>query len=157
MHSHMQVVNTQHVRVPVDRIFAIASAVEDWPRYLSHYRWVRYLKRFSEVNGIVGMSANRPFGSIDWPTWWQSYMWVNENPLTIRFRHIAGITTGMEVEWSFTSTPSGTLVRILHCWDGPAWPIVGGFAANRIIGPLFIHDIAARTLAGLSQVVERST
>ena len=27
----------------IDRIFALASAVEDWPRWLPHYRWVHVL------------------------------------------------------------------------------------------------------------------
>ncbi len=153
--SRMQTINTQFIHAPVNTVFAIARAVEDWPQYLPHYRWVRYLTKSSGLNGVVGMSANRPFGSVNWPTWWQSNMWVNNDTPAIRFRHIAGITTGMEVEWSFTPTPLGTVVRILHCWEGPGWPIVGGVAAVGIIGPVFVHDIASRTLAGLAHVCEQ--
>jgi hypothetical protein len=40
-------------------------------------------------------------------------------------------------------------------WDGPRWPLVGGVAATQVIGPLFVHGIASRTLAGLAAVAER--
>jgi hypothetical protein len=73
----------------------------------------------------------------------------------IRFHHVEGITTGMEVEWSFTEVDGGTLVRILHVWDGPPWPVIGNFSATAVIGPVFIHGIASRTLAGLARVAER--
>jgi hypothetical protein len=77
---------------------------------------------------------------------------------SIRFRHVGGITTGMDVEWTFV--PLGereTLVRIVHVWNGPAWPLMGLFAARRVIGPVFVHGIASRTLAGLGGAAERMT
>ena len=43
----------------------------------------------------------------------------------------------------------------MHDWAGPAWPLVGALAADLVIGPIFIHGIAARTLAGIKQAVER--
>ena len=101
------------------------------------------------------MSADRPFGPFGWPTWWLSEMAIDEGAPAIRFRHIEGITSGMEVEWSFTPADGGTLVRILHVWDGPAWPLIGNFSATTVIGPVFIHGIASRTLAGLARVAER--
>ena len=52
-------------------------------------------------------------------------------------------------------TPSGTHVRILHMWDGPGVPMVGGAAATLVIGPVFVHGIASRTLAGLAAHAER--
>jgi hypothetical protein len=73
----------------------------------------------------------------------------------IRFRHVEGITTGMEVEWSFVPVSGGTRVRIVHVWNGPPWPLVGGVAATSVIGPVFVHGIASRTLEGLAKVAER--
>jgi hypothetical protein len=84
-------------------------------------------------------------------------MSVNRPDLSIRFRHVGGITTGMDVEWTFTPTPRGTHVRILHVWDGPRIPVVGMWAAMYVIGPVFVHGIASRTLAGLAAVAERTT
>jgi coenzyme Q-binding protein COQ10 len=49
----------------------------------------------------------------------------------------------------------GTHVRIVHVWDGPAWPAVGSPAATLVIGPVFVHGIASRTLAGLAAHAER--
>ena len=69
----------------------------------------------------------------------------------VRFRHVGGITAGMDVAWTFASVAgAGTRVRIVHVWDGPHWPLVGGFAATGVIGPVFVHGIASRTLAGLA-------
>ena len=73
----------------------------------------------------------------------------------VRFRHIGGITTRMDVEWTFAPTAGGTLVRIVHVWDGPRWPVIGRFAATAVIGPVFVHGIASRTLAGLGREAER--
>jgi hypothetical protein len=63
----------------------------------------------------------------------------------------------MEVEWTFIPRPGGTHVRILHVWDGPRVPVVGSWAAMYVIGPIFVHGIASRTLAGLADVAQRET
>jgi hypothetical protein len=62
----------------------------------------------------------------------------------------------MEVEWEFHPASEGTRVRIVHAWDGPRWPLVGILAATTVIGPVFVHGIASRTLAGLAKVAERT-
>jgi hypothetical protein len=133
--------------------------VERWPEHLPHSRHVRFRSRATDGGGLVEMSANRPFGPLNWPTWWLSEMAVDSNARTpvIRFRHVQGITTGMDVEWSFQPSEAGTRVRILHVWDGPDWPLVRVVAATVVIGPVFVHGIAARTLAGLAAVAERGT
>ncbi|CAN5714791.1 hypothetical protein BH23GEM1_BH23GEM1_07820 [soil metagenome] len=46
-------------------------------------------------------------------------------------------------------------MRIVHAWDGPRWPLIGVYAAQVVIGPVFVHGIASRTLAGLARVAER--
>ncbi len=152
----MTTLDEQLVRAPMDRIFTIARDVEHWPAYLPHYRFVRFRERTSDGGGIVEMAANRPFGALAWPTWWLSEMSVDEQAPAVRFRHIGGITTGMDVEWTFErAADGGTHVRILHVWDGPRWPLIGVFAATTVIGPVFVHGIASRTLAGLAAVAER--
>ncbi|MGI8546548.1 MAG: SRPBCC family protein [Gemmatimonadaceae bacterium] len=150
----MRTLDDRIVLAPVETIFALARDVTAWPRYLPHYRFVRYDEREPDGSGIVEMSANRPFGAVDWPTRWLSTMQVHPRVPTIRFRHIGGITTGMDVEWSFQPVPEGTHVRILHVWNGPRWPLVGDLAARSVIGPVFVHGIASRTLAGLARIAE---
>jgi hypothetical protein len=162
----MEIVDERLVRAPIEVIFDIASRVEQWPAYLQHYRYVRFRDRRSDGGGIVEMSANRPFdlpGQVDspvklnWPTWWLSEMSVVRSAPAIRFRHIGGVTKGMEVEWTFTPAPGGTHVRIVHVWDGPPIPLLGVWAAVYVIGPIFVHGIASRTLAGLAGVAERES
>lgn len=156
----MTVIDEQLVRAPLERIFAIAADVKRWAVHLSHYRYVSILERDPAGGGLVEMAANRPFGIVDWRTWWVSEMEVRPpdgaTPPAIRFRHVRGITTGMEVEWSFAPAPGGTHVRIVHLWNGPQWPLIGAFAATAVIGPIFIHGIASRTLAGLAHAADAS-
>lgn len=150
----MRVLDELEVRAPVDRMFALARDVSTWPEHLPHYRFVRFNRQDGDGGGVVEMSANRPFGPIDWRTWWRSDMQVIERAPAVRFRHVDGITTGMDVEWSFEATETGTHVRVLHVWNGPQWPLIGTFAATTVIGPVFVHGIASRTLAGLARVAE---
>lgn len=155
----MQTTDERIVHAPPSMIFDIARKVELWPGYLPHYRWVRFRERTSEGGGLVEMSAWRPVGSLPagWPTWWLSEMSVDSTRPAIRFRHVGGVTKGMEVEWSFLPQSDGTLVRIVHAWNGPRWPLIGVFAATAVIGPLFIRVIAQRTLMGLAKVAEGAT
>ena len=80
----------------------------------------------------------------------------NERP-AIRFRHLEGITHRMDVGWTFVPESGGTRVRIVHAWNGPGWPVIGVVAATTVIGPVFVHGIASRTLAGLAKVAERAS
>ena len=162
----METVDELFVRAPVKRLFELASKVEKWPSHLPHYRYVRFRERRADGGGLLEMSAYRPFHLLDrwngvlcinWPTWWLSEMSVESEKPAIRFRHVGGITKGMDVEWTFAPTPGGTHVRIVHLWDGPGIPAVGKWAAMFLIGPVFVHGIASRTLAGLAAVAERET
>lgn len=151
----METADERIVKAPWRVIFGLAKNVEDWPVHLRHYRYVRFRERASDGGGLVEMSADRPFGPVGWPTWWLSEMSVDEGAPAIRFRHIEGITKGMDVEWSFRAAEGGTHVKIVHAWDGPPLPFLGIPAANLVIGPVFIHGIASRTLAGLAAAAER--
>jgi ribosome-associated toxin RatA of RatAB toxin-antitoxin module len=154
----MRTVDSAFVHAPPRLMFDVAREVEEWPAHLRHYRFVHFRGRAADGGGIVEMSANRPFGPLNWPTWWLSEMQVVDAkgmPPAIRFRHIGGITKGMDVEWRFESRDGGTQVELVHAWDGPRWPLIGVFAATAIIGPVFVHGIATRTLAGLARVAER--
>jgi len=49
---------------------------------------------------------------------------------------------------------AGVDVEIVHTWKGPTWPLIGKLAAELVIGPVFIHGIASRTLAGIKKAAE---
>jgi uncharacterized membrane protein len=144
------------IRAPIDRVFHLAADVERWPRILSHYRWVRFLDRRND-GGTVEMAASRPFGVFRYPTWWVSEMIADRRAQEIRYRHIRGITRRMDVVWHLMEEPGGVAVTIVHAWGGPAWPLIGPLAARLVIGPLFIHGIASRTLAGIKREAERES
>src|SRR4051794_23651566 len=150
----MRTVDRLLMRAPVDRVFRAAMDVEQWPVVLGHYRWVRMLER-RRSGGVVEMAAWRPFGPLRYPTWWVSEMWIDAVEGAVRYRHVRGITTGMDVVWRLEPVERGTDVTIVHNWSGPEWPLVGAAAASLVIGPVFIHGIASRTLAGIARHVER--
>ena len=153
----MRTVDRITIHAPLANVTRLATDVERWPEILPHYRWVRMLERRAD-GGKVEMAAWRPFGPapLRYPTWWVSEMWIEpdgERPV-IRYRHVAGITAGMDVRWLIAANGGGVTVEIVHEWTGPAWPLVGRLAANLVIGPVFIHGIASRTLAGIRRRAE---
>lgn len=150
----MRTLDHRTIRASPAAVHAVASDVESWPSLLSHYRRVRVLERRRDGSSIVEMAAVRPFGIVRWPVWWVSEMRSDTEAQTVAYRHIRGITRGMDVEWRVVQGQDGSDVTIEHRWPGPRWPVIGGPAAELVIGPLFIHGIAARTLAGLAAVVE---
>ena len=150
----MRTVDRLRIQAPIERVFRWARDVEQWPAILPHYRWVRVLERRAPQT-LVEMAAWRPFGRLNYPTWWVSEMRVDQAAAAIHYRHVRGITTGMDVVWRLQPTTNGTDVTIVHEWDGPRWPLVGRLAANWVIGPVFIHGIASRTLAGIKRQVEQ--
>jgi hypothetical protein len=156
--ARMVTVDKATVACDVETMFALARDVERWPSLLPHYRDVHFLLRTTDGGGVVQMSAWRPFGVFDWPTWWRSEMQVFAGDAGaapwIRYRHMAGVTRRMQVLWSFRAVDGGTAVTLLHMWNGPRWPLIGHVVAREIIGPVFVHGIASRTLAGLARVAE---
>lgn len=146
--------NEIFIRAPLEACLAAASDVERWPEILPHYRWVTFQRKDGPGAGRVEMAAWRKFGSLGYPVWWVSEMQTDRKAGIVRYHHVDGITTGMDVEWLFEETDAGTRVVIVHDWSGPRWPVIGGLAARRVIGPQFIHVVADRTLAGVRASVE---
>ena len=139
--------------------FRAAADVEKWPLILPHYRWVTFHTKADFGTGQVEMAARRQFGPLPYPVWWVSRMRLDRTGMRVLYHHVDGITRGMDVEWSFHEVDADTTrIRIVHEWsEGPAWPLPR-FArraiADRIIGPIFIHHVAGRTLAGIRRHVE---
>lgn len=147
------------IRAPLDAVFSLARDIERWPEILPHYRHVRVLERRPDgAIARVEMAAWRPFGPapLRYPARWVSEMAVEPAAFTIRYRHLGGLTRGMEVRWTMheANGRDGVMVEIVHDWAGPPWPLVGSFAARAVIGPVFVHGIAARTLRGLRRRAE---
>ena len=155
----MKTVDEIVMRASPARCFQFGAEVERWPEWLPHYRWVRFQRKDGFGTGRVEMAARRRFGPLPWPVWWVSEMTVDERRPAVLYHHVDGITTGMDVVWSFEDRGDGTtLVRIVHEWaDGPRWPFpraLRRLVADTVIGPVFISAVASRTLAGIRRAVE---
>lgn len=152
----MLTIDEQICRASPDIAFQVAADVESWPDILSHYRWVRFLSKDSFAQGVVEMAAWRHFGPLGYPTWWVSEMEHDAAERVVRYRHVRGVTSGMDVVWRVSAAPDGcSHLSIVHEWTGPGWPVIGRFAAERIIGPRFVSHIAGLTLAGVAAEAER--
>ena len=145
----METTNEITIRAPAETVFELAAATERWPEILPHYRWVRRL-RGDDRRKLVEMSAWRDFYPVRWVA-------VQENlpeERRITFRHVRGVSRGMRVEWRLTATPAGTHVRIWHEFHSNL-PLIGEFFAHRIVGQLFVGNIAGKTLRRIKQLAER--
>lgn len=153
----MKTIDEHTAAAPPDVCFRAAADVERWPSILPHYRWVRFRRKEGFAHGLVEMAAFRNFGPLGWPTWWLSEMKHDAEARTVTYRHVDGVTRGMDVVWEVTPLEDGrSHLRIVHEWDGPGWPLINTFAANVVIGPHFVSAIAGRTLAGVAAAAERA-
>jgi ribosome-associated toxin RatA of RatAB toxin-antitoxin module len=152
----MTIIDEHVIQAPADVCFRVAADVERWPDILPHYRWVRFHDKQSFGQGVVEMAAWRNFpAGVKYPTWWVSQMHVAENEPAVYYKHIDGITRGMDVKWEFNRRGQQTFVRLFHSWDGPAWPLIRSVAAEWVILPHFVSAIAQRTLAGVARAAEQ--
>ena len=134
---------------PMETVFAYAARVEDWPRLLPHYRGVRVVETRGNAR-VVEMRARR--GAI--PVWWWARQVVLPAEGRIRYTHVRGVTTGMEVEWRLAPSDEGVVVTIVHDLF-LHWPVVGRAVADWIIGPQFVGPISGATLRRIKWLVEQ--
>jgi ribosome-associated toxin RatA of RatAB toxin-antitoxin module len=140
------------VRVEPRRLYALAAAVEDWPRLLPHYRWVRVLAADGPNRRTVEMAARRDIvGPLSIPLWWTAVQTLDPENTTIGFEHIQGITRGMQVTWRIEPLRdegrSQAIVVIRHVFE-PHWPVPEAMI-RAVIGEYFVNGVARRTLTGL--------
>ncbi|HEY1581496.1 MAG TPA: SRPBCC family protein [Chthoniobacterales bacterium] len=145
----MQTGNSIIIQAPREKVFATAADLEQWPRILPHYRYIRFLERNAQ-RSIVEMAALRS----GIPISWTSEFVVDRERMELRFLHLKKFTRGMRVVWTFKETPAGVLVEIVHALRfrvASLSPI-----ADRIIGGFFIHHVANQTLRAMKAHLESS-
>lgn len=134
------------MHAPRERIFQTAADLENWPRILPHYRFIRYLERGTAVGPqtrhVVVMAARR--GAI--PIAWTSEQIIDREKMEVRFTHLKAWTKGMHVVWTFTEQPGdgGVRVEIVHDLRFRFPPLAP--LADRVIGSFFIEAVANQTL-----------
>ncbi len=144
----MHTVHRTRIAAPFEAVFALARDVESWPRLLRAYRWCRVLERTPDrlVFAMGGWIRG-------WPTRWIAVQEPRPNEHRISFRHLRGITRGMEVEWRFTSDGNAVEVELVHDLV-MRWPLIGRLVGDLIVGPIFIDFIARKTLTAVKAQAE---
>ena len=147
------------VRAQPLTIFRLAAQVEDWPRLLPHYRWVRVLSQTDERHRTVDMAARRDvFGNLGVPLHWMAIETLYPEDMRIEFQHIRGITRGMWVAWTISPSlrdAEMSHVEIRHVFR-PAWPLPNTIIRG-IVGEYFVNGVARRTLARLAELAQGPT
>jgi ribosome-associated toxin RatA of RatAB toxin-antitoxin module len=146
----VQTVHRVFINAPSDTVFALARDVESWPRLLPQYRWCRVIER--RDNGVTFSMGGWIRG---WPARWTARQECSVEARRIHFRHLQGITRGMQVEWRFDPRPAGVDVELVHALE-MAWPLIGRPVGNLVVGPVFIDWIARKTLAAIKDAAERA-
>jgi ribosome-associated toxin RatA of RatAB toxin-antitoxin module len=148
----MKQTNEITVHAPLGKVFAAASDLARWPEFLPHYRYNRFLSH-APSGGVVKMSWVRsglPATAVC------EYRIDTQNRL-LHFRHLKSTlnaTAGLKAAWSFKELPDGSVrVSITHEFHRK-WPLLRLPMKDWIVRRYFIHDIAAKTLAGLKRKVE---
>jgi ribosome-associated toxin RatA of RatAB toxin-antitoxin module len=144
MHTRIE----RHVHAQPELIFELAARVEDWPRILPHYRWVRVRESGPEGRRTVEMAARRdvlPWSGLGVPVRWAAIQTLHPRERRIEFEHVRGVTRGMRVAWSIEPQLEDTLrVRIEHVFE-PPWPVPPALV-QLVVGEYFVNGIARRTL-----------
>ena len=121
----MLVVDRISIHAPLERVFAAARDVERWPRCC------RTTAGCASSSGdrtaaVVEMAAWRPFGLVRGPRGGCREMTVDRDG-----HQSATATSGASrgawmSQWSLTRRTAPGPATIVHEWDGPAWPLIGG-------------------------------
>jgi uncharacterized membrane protein len=152
----VQTQNEIVIRAPIERIFALGAAIGDWARILPHYRYVTVHSDDGRVKQAT-MAARRDFGAIPFPVRWRTSQVVLPEENRIIFFHTGGITRGMYVEWRLTPQADGSVhVVIAHELRYPL-PFLTDWFARTVVGSLFVHHVAGRTLARVKEIAEQET
>ncbi len=146
----MHTENTILIHGDRQRIYQLAADIQDWAKILPHYRYV-VIEEQSERHKIARMGARR-----DWfPVKWRARQELLPEEYRILFQHIGGITKGMSVEWRLVPEGDAVRVTISHTLTYPV-PLLGPLFAEWIVGRLFVHNIAGKTLRCIKAMVEET-
>ena len=147
----MKTIDKILIKAPWRLVFRAAAEVERWPGLLSHYRHVQVLSGRAPKRNVL-MAAHRD----GIPCQWTAVQIQYPAQKKIYYLHTRSrFTQGMKVWWIFK--PKGPrMTEVLLTHDRlPAANVLRRFFDQKIIAEKFVHNIAAKTLAGLKRHLER--
>jgi aromatase len=151
MDSHISI----RIAAPPRRVFQLAHDPERWPELLSHYRRVEVRARSGD-RILARMVAARRLGPLPVPVTWRAICWPeadDPDDLRLRFRHVRGVTRGMDVTWHIRPLDGGCQVTIEHRFRRRV-PLLGDEVLPRFIDHWFTRVIAGQTLARFRELAE---
>ncbi len=143
------------VAAPPERVFQLAHDVSRWPELLPHYRRVTVGRR-AAGHVVAQMVAVRRLGPVGIPVTWRAEQWAeseDSNDLRLRFRHVRGVTRGMDVTWHIRPTRRGSHVTIAHSFRRRV-PFFGDEFLPIVVDRLFTRPIASQTLRTFKALAE---
>ena len=105
--------------------------------------------------GAVRVFALGPL-AIKFPCRWRARQELFAADKRITFKHLKGITRGMWVEWRLEDCGDHVRVTIDHELTYPI-PVLGPLFAQYIVGNIFVHSVAGKTLNCIKAKVESET
>jgi|SRR5665213_485951 len=145
----MKTENRITIDAPWKRVFDAAARIEAWPELLAHYRWVT-VGPWAGSERDVSMSASRS----GFPCWWSARQRLEYSGKRIHYLHTRStFTQGMDVWWHLgPQGPKRTEVLLTHTM--PSEGAMASFLRQAVVGSLFVHAVAEKTLIGLKRHVE---
>src|ERR687896_333973 len=128
------------IEAPPGRVFALARDLARWPELLPHYRRVTVEGR-RDGRVLARMVAVRRVGPVAVPVTWRAEQWeepADPTDLRLRFRHVRGVTRGMDVTWHIRPAAQGCAVTIEHDFRRRL-PLLGEELLPRLVERLFIR------------------
>ena len=132
-------------------VFALAHDVERWSSLLPHYVRSHRRDRGDDGSLVVDFVARRPIVravGLAIPVVWRARTWNEPDTHVLRFRHVAGVTRGMDVTWRIEPRAGGSTVSIEHRF-APRLPGLASF-----VDRWFTRPIAGLTLATFRVLAE---
>jgi len=148
----MNILNEIIIMAPLLKIFGVASNLSRWPEFLPHYRYNRFISQ-TPSGGVVRMSCVSAKLTVKCIFVYR----IDTAHRELHFHHVKStmnVIRGMKVVWDFEELPDGFVrVRIKHDLE-VKWTTMALAPASWIAGRFLIHDIGAKTLAGLKYKTE---
>ena len=145
------------IAAPPELVFRLVADPLRWPALLPHYSRARALSEVGQSPLVAEFVARRPLLPVlgfALPVAWRSRTWAEPGHRRLRFQHVGGATSGMDVTWRIEPAGPGDdacRVTIEHDFR-PSWP--GGGLWARLIERGFVRPIAGRTLATFKALAE---